>query len=294
MVSSRLTPAPPMPFDLSSLVPWRDRAGRLSALRLVAFLAVLAPGLVLVGRALLGDLGARPLTEVIHVTGDWATRLLLAAIAVTPLARLLGSAKLVGVRRIIGLATLAYAVVHVVFWAADLGFEAGTMAIEALVRPYLTIGLVAFAGLIAMGVTSSDAMVSRLGTERWKRLHGLVHPIVVLALVHLFLQSKLDLQQGSILTGLAFAGLAVRLAIDRRMALGWGVVVAATLTAFVFAAAAELVWFALKTGRPVDRVLAANLAFAARIAPSWWAAAITFAIAGGALLLSHTRFGRRR
>ena len=280
-----------MSLFLSPLAPWTDRAGRFSALRALAFAAALVPGILLLTRWAGDDLGARPLAEAIHVSGDWAIRFVLAAIAVTPLARLSGAAKLFAVRRTLGLAGFVWAAVHVVLWAADLGFDPAAMAFEAAVRPYLTLGLVGFLGLAAMAATSSDAMVERLGTERWKRLHGLVHPIVILALVHLTLQSKLDLAQGALLTGLACGGLVVRVAIFHRLRLGWGVVAAATLAAFLGAAGWEAAWFVLKTGRDVGPIVAANLSAAARVAPSWWAVGIIFAL-GAASLVYRTWSGR--
>lgn len=270
-------PSPMFP-PLSSLVPWKDRTGRTSALRAVAFAAAVLPGLMLLGRWAAGDLGARPLAEAIHVSGDWAIRFVLAAIAVTPLARLSGQARLFGIRRTLGLAGLAYAVAHVALWMVDLGLDPAMIAFEAAVRPYLTLGLVGFVGLVAMGATSTDGMVRRLGAERWKRLHGLVHPIVILGFVHLTLQSKLDLAQGALLAGLACGGSAVRVAVFHRLRLGWGVVAVATVAAFLGAAAWEAAWFLLKTGRDVGPILAANLAFTARVAPSWWAAAITLGL----------------
>jgi sulfoxide reductase heme-binding subunit YedZ len=273
--------------------PWTDRSGRFSPPRAIAFAVALVPAVILALRWGLEDLGPRPLAEAIHVSGDWAIRFVLAAIAVTPLARLSGTARLVAARRTIGLAGLFWATVHVGLWAADLGFAPATLAFEAAVRPYLTLGLVAFVGLTAMGLTSTDGMVGRLGAERWKRLHGLVHPIVIVALVHLTLQSKLDLFQGALLTGLASGGLAVRVAIFQRVTLGWGVVAAATLAAFLGAAAWEAAWFALKTGRDIGPIVAANLSVAARIAPSWWAAGTTLGL-GIAALVYRAWSGRAR
>lgn len=265
---------------IRSFAPWTDRNGRPSPLRAVVFALLFLPALDLARRWAVADLGARPLAEAIHVAGDWAVRLLLVAVAITPLRHLSGSTRLVGVRRMIGLGAAAYTALHLVLWAADLGFVLPTMALEIAVRPYLGLGFAAVLGLAAMAATSTDEMVRRLGTERWKRLHVLVHVLVILALVHLFLQSKLDLMQGAILTGLAFAGLAVRMRIARRAPLGWITVGLAGVTAFVFAAASEAVWFALKTGRPVWPLIEANFVFAARIAPAWWSAGIAAAIAG--------------
>ena len=275
----------------SRRLPWTDRSGHVSPPRAVALAAALLPAAILAARWGTNDLGARPLAEAIHVSGDWAIRFVLAAIAVTPLARLSGAARLVGARRTIGLAGLFWATAHVGLWMVDLGFAPAAIAFEAAVRPYLTLGLAGFVGLVAMGLTSTDGMIRRLGAERWKRLHGLVHPIVILGLVHLTLQSKLDLFQGALLTGLACGGLAVRVAVFQRMRLGWGLVAAATLAAVLGAAAWEAAWFALKTGRDVGPILMANLSAAARIAPSWWAAGITLGL-GVVALAMRARAGR--
>ena len=281
-----------MTSSLSRFLPWSDRNGGFSPLRAAVFVLVWLPAADLLRRWAGADLGPRPLAEAIHVSGDWAVRFVLLAVAVSPLRHLSGSARLIGVRRMIGLSGLGYAVLHVGLWAADLGFAPKIVAFEIAVRPYLTLGFVAFAGLAAMGATSSDAMVRRLGAERWKRLHGLAHPILILALVHLFLQSKLDLAQGAVLTGLAFAGLAMRMRIERRGSLGLAAVAIAAASAFVFAAASEAVWFAAKTGRSHAALLEANFAFAARIAPAWWSAGIAAAAAAGAVAFRRLPFRR--
>jgi sulfoxide reductase heme-binding subunit YedZ len=275
--------------SLSRHLPWSDRNGRFSLLRATVFVAVWVPAALLIQRWATGDLGPRPLAEAIHVAGDWAVRLLLVAVAITPLRHLSGSARLIGVRRMIGLAALAYALLHVLLWAADLAFAPASLAFEIAVRPYLTLGFVAVVGLVALGVTSTDGQVRRLGAARWKRLHGLVHPILILALVHLFLQSKLDLSQGAILSGIAFGGLALRTTIGRGRPLGLAAVAIAGTAAVLGGAAAEAVWFVLKTGRSVVPLLEANFAFEARIAPAWFAGAITLGVAVAALALRTLR-----
>jgi len=275
-------PATALPRLASPLLPWNDRAGRFSALRAVVFALVCLPALVLLGRALGDDLGPRPWVEAIHVSGDWAMRFLLASIVVTPLRALSGQSKLIGVRRMIGLAALAWAGLHFGLYVVDKGGAIGVVASEILLRPYLTIGFVALVGLVALGVTSRDAAIRRMGGAAWKRLHGLVHPIVVLAIVHTFLQSKLDLAQGTILAGIAFGGLAARVALERGASIRLTAAVA-VVTAFAGAVAAEAVWFALKTGRSPAMLVASFFDVDAPIAPVWVAAAITLAGAAVAL-----------
>ena len=62
----------------------RDPAGRLSALKAAALLLMLWPGVQLAIQWNMQDLGPRPITEAIHVTGLWAIRLMMISLAGTP------------------------------------------------------------------------------------------------------------------------------------------------------------------------------------------------------------------
>ncbi len=182
-------------------LPWNDRAGRLSALKLGVFAACLAPGLLLAAQWLTVGLGSKPLTYAIHDTGDWAVRFLLLSLLVTPLRSIADWPKLILVRRMLGLTALAYVAVHLSLYVAERNGDLIKVASEIALRFYLTIGFVALAGLVALGVTSNDAMIRRLGAERWNRLHALVYWITALALLHFFLQSRLDVSQPVLMTG---------------------------------------------------------------------------------------------
>src|SRR5260221_4076645 len=81
--------------------PWHDRTGQFSALKLVVFLALFAPGLWTIASYAEGRLGARPLTEIIHQTGLWTLRFLFISLAITPLRRTLQWPRLVLVRRMV-------------------------------------------------------------------------------------------------------------------------------------------------------------------------------------------------
>lgn len=285
----------PMTAALAPFLPWTDRAGRFSRPRVLLLAIAVAPALWLVGRALLDDLGPRPLAEAIHVCGDWAVRWLVATIVVTPLGRLLGNGRLAALRRMIGLTALAWALAHVGLWMVDLDGDIGRIAREILVRPYLTLGFLAFTGLAALGATSTDGAIRRLGPV-WRRLHGLVHPITLMVLVHVFLQSRLDLSQGAILTGIAAGGLAMRLWVRRPAAFGrpgFGAVAVAGAVAFGAAALAEAAFFALKTGRAPWGLLASLADPSMRLAPAWIAAAIVVGVAGVVVAVARVRGSRR-
>ncbi|MBX9933323.1 MAG: sulfoxide reductase heme-binding subunit YedZ [Methylobacterium sp.] len=258
-----------MPASSAFAAPWRDRAGRLSALKLATFLFALAPGLWLAGAYGLDALGPKPITALIHGTGDWAVRFLLLSLAVTPLRRIANYPKLILVRRMLGLAVLAYAVIHLCLYVVDQNFILTKVASEILLRFYLTIGFVALVGLAVLGATSTDGMIRRLG-KAWPRLHKGVYAIAVLGLFHYFLQSKIDVSAPVFWTGLFLILMGWRLmqrykVSTNPLTLTGLAVAAAILTAFV-----EAAWYGLKSGVPASAVLGANLDFSYSIRPMWW------------------------
>ncbi len=171
--------------------PWLDRAGRLSWLKLAVFLACLAPACQLLIAYRLDMLGAKPITALIHGTGEWTVRFLLATLALTPLRRIADWPKLVLIRRMLGVTTMAYALAHLVLYVIDQNYDLAKVVSEIALRIYLTIGFVALVGLIALGATSTDGAIRAMGPN-WHRLHKLAYTIAVLGLVHYFLQAKID------------------------------------------------------------------------------------------------------
>jgi sulfoxide reductase heme-binding subunit YedZ len=185
----------------TSLALWRDRRGRVSALR-IAVLAFLAVPVALAAHAFLtAGLGARPINDLIHRTGYWALVFLLATLAATPLARIGRLNGLIDVRRMLGVGAFVYAATHILLFTADQMFDLLKVATEIVLRLYLTIGFIALMGLTALAVTSTDAMVRRLG-RRWQRLHQIVYGIALLALIHFFQQTKADVWVPTFAAGL--------------------------------------------------------------------------------------------
>jgi sulfoxide reductase heme-binding subunit YedZ len=257
--------------------PWLDRAGRLSPLKLVVFIAVLVPGIWIAFAFRYDLLGAKPVNEAIHETGDWAVRWLIVTLAVTPLRRIGAFPKLILVRRMLGLAALGYAVVHLCLYFVDQSFNLARIASEIVLRFYLTIGFLALLGMIALGSTSTDAAVRRLGPA-WHRLHRIVYAIAVLALVHKMLQSKIDVSDAMTWTGfflflMGYRGLQKRGLAERPWALP-GLALAAALAT----AAIEALWYALATGVPWLLVLEANLD-PLELRPAWWVLGVGLAVA---------------
>ena len=237
-------------------VPWRDRHGRFLKFKAAVLALMPVPGLVWAYWLIAGDLGGRPLNEVIHGTGSWAVRWLVVSLAITPFARILEWPRLLTVRRMVGVTALAYASVHLTLYVVDQKFHLLTVVLEIVKRFYLTIGFVALSGLIALGVTSTDAMMRRMG-KRWKQLHRLVYPIGVLALLHFFIQTKANVGQPVFVSGL-FVWLMLwrSLPMPRRTALS--TYFALVPVSAVLTAAIEFAWYGIATKVDPFRILNAN------------------------------------
>lgn len=133
-----------------------------------------------------GGLGADPVATIEHRLGEWALRLLLVTLAVTPLRQLTGQAVLIRFRRMLGLYAFAYATLHfAAYLVLDLGGYWTLIFEEIAKRPYMTVGFAAWLLLVPLALTSTTAAIRRLG-RRWVRLHRLVYLIAVLAVLHLW------------------------------------------------------------------------------------------------------------
>jgi sulfoxide reductase heme-binding subunit YedZ len=251
--------------------PWQDYNGRTSPLKLAVFLALFAPALWTVLSFFMGWLEPRPFNEAIHQFGLWTIRLIFLALAVTPLRQIVQWPRLILVRRMIGVAAFAYAITHLSLYTADQMFDLAKVASEILSRIYLTIGFAAVLGLSVLAATSTDGMIRRLGGRNWQRLHRLVYLIALLAIVHFFMQSKLDLWEPMIMAGIygwlmGYQVLARLLAVRGRLPLVW--VGALGIAAAVATAAGEAVYFRLAYGVAPLRVVAANWSLMTGLRPA--------------------------
>ncbi len=254
----------------ASIWPWNDRTGQFSPLRFGVFVALVAPLLWILIQALAHRLGPRPTTEAIHQTGLWAIRFLAVTLAITPLRNATRFARLAAIRRMVGVAVLFYALVHLSLYGFDQHGNLPHIASEILRRIYLTIGFVALCGLLALGITSTDGMIRRLGAKRWGQLHKIVYGIAILGTVHFFMQSKLDVTQPIIMAGI-FALLFLE-RIARRFFGDLNVFALAAVSAVAAAATAfgEAGWYSFKTGAPLLMIVAANLDFSFAVRPAWY------------------------
>jgi len=250
--------------------PWNDYSRKLSPLKLTVFVALFLPVAWTLFAFLTGKLGARPLNEAIHQQGLWTIRLILIALAITPLRAILQWQRLILVRRMVGVAAFAYVLFHFSLYVTDQNFNIVTVASEILRRIYLTIGFAALLGLATLAATSTDKMVRRLG-RKWQMLHRLVYLICLLGLIHYSMQSKLEQWEPTIADGIfvwlmGYRLLAWKFAVRDRLSLGW--VAGLGVVATVLTGLGEALYFNIAFHVDPLRVLTADFSLQTGVRPA--------------------------
>lgn len=171
------------------------------------FALALVPFGLLLRDGFMEQLGANPVEEITHRTGDWTLYFLLATLAITPLRRLTGLNQLIKMRRMVGLFAFFYACLHLfTYLVIDLVFYLPEIAEDIVKRPYITVGFTAFLILTALAVTSPIRMVKKLGGRTWNKLHRLIYVAGALGVLHYLWLVKADTSR-PVVFGLVLVGL---------------------------------------------------------------------------------------
>jgi len=166
----------------------------------LVFLLCLLPAALVVGDAfaITGQLSANPVEDILDRFGNWAIRLIMITLAVTPLRQITGWNWLTRFRRMLGLFTFFYALMHFLTWllldrglAVDPAFQWAAILEDLTERPFITIGFAALLLLTAMAVTSTNGMRRRM-RRAWDKLHYSVYAVGVLGVWHYWWQVKKD------------------------------------------------------------------------------------------------------
>lgn len=181
-------------------------------LRQALWLAVVLPAPAMVALLLLDELGANPIRELEHMSGEWALRFLIASLAVTPLIRLTGWGWLIAERKFLGLAAFVWAFLHLsVYTVLDWFFDWDEIWKDIAEHLYITLGMLAFVLMVPLALTSTKGAIRRMGAVRWKRLHALVYVSIVAACVHFMWAVKKDIEEPLMYAGTAAVVLGLRL-----------------------------------------------------------------------------------
>lgn len=168
------------------------------ALKPAFFMLLSLPALLLAlqwARALTGDpdhgLTANPIEFTNRYLGDWALRWIVVTLAITPLSVISGSKLPIHFRRMAGLFVFTYAALHLSSYIVlDQFFDWREIWGDIVKRNFITVGMVAFAMLLPLAVTSTNRMIKRLGARRWRLLHRLVYAVGPLVAFHYLMMVK--------------------------------------------------------------------------------------------------------
>ena len=170
--------------------------------KLVLFVNGAVPLTLLAWDSLHHRLGANPANFAIRTTGMLALVFLTLSLTVTPIRKITGWNWLIFSRRTLGLYAFFYACCHfLLFFSLDRGFSVPSTLTEMVKRKYLIVGSTGLLLMVPLAVTSTNAMIKRLGAIRWKKLHRLAYIAAIAGVIHYYMQVKADVRQP-----LAFAG----------------------------------------------------------------------------------------
>lgn len=159
--------------------------------KILVFIACLIPFALLVFDIFTDSLSANPVEDITHRTGEWALHFLIVTLSITPLRGITGWQNIQHVRRMLGLYSFFYAVLHLSIYLLDQSFSFDEILTDILKRPYITIGFSALLMMLPLALTSNRFSMRKLG-PRWKRLHSLVYVIAVAAVLHFLWLVKAD------------------------------------------------------------------------------------------------------
>ncbi|MEH6774252.1 MAG: protein-methionine-sulfoxide reductase heme-binding subunit MsrQ [Cereibacter changlensis] len=156
----------------------------------VIYPLALAPLLLLVWQTFSGALGVDPVKAIEHRLGEVALQLLVAGLAITPL-RWATGVSLIRYRRAVGLMAFLYVVLHLATWLfLDIQLRWAEIGADLLKRPYIMLGMLGFAVMIPLALTSNNASIRRLGPAGWARLHKLTYVAALAGALHFLLLVK--------------------------------------------------------------------------------------------------------
>lgn len=158
----------------------------------LVFIICLLPFAMLIFGAVNNTLGPNPVETMIRTLGDWGIYFLLIGLSISPARKLFNLSWLIRYRRMLGLFAFFYVCMHFLSYIwFDQFFNIEEIIKDIIKRPFITIGFICFLMLIPLAATSTNGMMKRL-KKNWGRIHKLVYPISILALLHYFMMIKAD------------------------------------------------------------------------------------------------------
>lgn len=157
------------------------------------FINCLVPLILMLWDFARGQLGANPIDFVTRTTGTLTLIFLLCSLAITPARKIFGFNQLAKYRRMLGLYAFFYCALHLLTYVwFDQFFNVREIARDTWQRPFIAVGALSFFLMVPLAVTSTNAMIRRLGGKRWNGLHKLAYLIPIGGIIHYYLIVKSD------------------------------------------------------------------------------------------------------
>src|SRR5262252_43796 len=248
--------------------PWQDGKQGFSWLKAGTLALMFVPAILMLHDLATGQFGPVPLGGLTYWSGVWATAILLLALAITPAATIFQWRRLLIVRRMIGVTALAYTVAHIIIYFALRFWNFAFIANEIVTRLSLIVATVSTIGLIALGITSVDGAVRRMGPRGWQQLHNAIYVVTALALLHYLLSPGLFPDQ-FLMSGIFFWLMVWRVLDRRRQGRDSGALALLAVGSCVFTAAFELGWIWAFRGYALSEILSIYFTPILGIPPPW-------------------------
>jgi len=222
--------------------------------------------------------GPVPLGGMTYWSGVLATAILLLALAITPALTIFRWSRLIVVRRMIGVTALAYTIAHILIYFALRFWNFASIANEMVTRISLIVATVSTIGLIALGATSLDAAIRRMGAKGWNQLHNMVYVITALALLH-YLLSPGEFPEQYLMSGMFFWFAIWRVLNRRGLGADARALAMLAVASWLFTAFFEAGWAWAYRGYEPTGTLGLNFTLALGISPAWQILALGLLIA---------------
>ena len=258
--------------------PWQGRNRKLSWLKTSTFTLTFVPAIWLLYQIVAKQFGPVPLGGMTYWSGLWALAFLMLALAVTPATTILRWNQLVIVRRMVGVTSLVYTIAHIIIYFALRFWNFAAITHEMATRVSLILATVATIGLLALGATSFDLAIRRMGARGWQKLHSIIYATAALALIHYLLSPDMYPEQ-YLMSGMFFWLMAWR-ALNRR---GLGadpiVLVVLAFVASLFTAFFEAGWTWIYHGYEPSWTLGNNFSLDLGVSAAWKILMLGFLVA---------------
>ncbi len=153
-----------------------------------------------------------PVQKLNRELGDWALIFLMVTLSVSPLSKILKRKNLIALRRMLGLLTYFYAILHLTSYIIiDLQLDWHEFVRDVTKRNFIILGITSVVLLTPLALTSNNISLKILGSKSWKKLHYLVYPAAIIAIIHFFMMIRADYHRPIIYASLLFALLIYRI-----------------------------------------------------------------------------------